>query len=102
EKKVPALVQATDVYSERIAVSAAALAGRAQVVPDQPVKTRILVATRGNPRLTQFAIDEAKAHHGELLVMFVRHIAVTPFAPVQQTQLSSDPEAIEMFAEFSK
>jgi len=100
EKTVPALVEATDTASERIAVSAAALAGRAQVVPEQPIKTRLLVATRGNPRLTKFAIDEAKAHHGELLVMFVRHIAVAPFAPVQHMELADDPEAVAMFAEF--
>jgi amino acid transporter/nucleotide-binding universal stress UspA family protein len=100
EKTAPALVRATDTYSERLAVSAAALAGRAQVVPQGPIKTRLLVATRGNPRLTKFAIEEARAHHGELLVLFVRHIAVTPFAPVQQAQLASDPEAVAMFAEF--
>lgn len=100
EKNAPALVAATDTASSRLAVSAAALAGRAQVVPDQPIKTRLLVATRGNPRLTKFAIEEAKAHHGELLVMFVRHIAVAPFAPVQHMELADDAEAVAMFAEF--
>jgi nucleotide-binding universal stress UspA family protein len=100
EKRVPALVEATDTASERLAVSAAALMGRAQVAPTGPIKTRLLVATRGNPRLTKFAIEEARAHHGELLVLFVRHIAVTPFAPVKRMELKDDPEAVEMFASF--
>ena len=100
EKRVPALVEATDTASERLAVSAAALVGRAHVTPVGPIKTRILVATRGNPRLTKFAIEEARAHHGELLVLFVRHIAVTPFAPVKRMELADDPEAVEMFNDF--
>lgn len=102
EATVPALVEATDVASGRIAASAAALAGRAQVTPIGPIKTRILVASRGNPRLMKFAIEEAKAHHGELLVLFVRHIAVTPFAPVKAMDLTEDPEAAAMFAQFRK
>jgi nucleotide-binding universal stress UspA family protein len=100
EKRFPALVEATETASARLAVSAAALAGRARVVPAGPIKTRILVATRGNPRLTKFAIDEARAHHGELLVLFVRHIAVTPFAPVKRMELEDDPEAVEMLTAF--
>jgi nucleotide-binding universal stress UspA family protein len=100
EKRAPALVAATDTASERLAASAAALAGRAHVTPMAPIKTRLLVATRGNPRLTKFAIEEARAHHGELLVLFVRHIAVTPFAPVKRMELADDPEAVEMFATF--
>ncbi len=100
EVKVPGLVEATDAASERIAVTAAALAGRAQVVTEGPIQTRILVSTRGNPRLMKFAIEEAKAHHGELLVLFVRHIAVAAFAPIKLMELAEDREAVAMFAEF--
>ncbi len=102
EKTVPALVEATDTASERLAASAAALAGRSQVVPAGPIQTRIMVATRGNPRLIKFSIEEAKARHGEILVLFVRHIAVAAYGPVKQKSLAEDAEAVEMFADFRR
>jgi amino acid transporter/nucleotide-binding universal stress UspA family protein len=100
EKAAPALVQATDAASERLAASAAVLAGKSHVVPAGPIQTRIMVATRGNPRLMKFALEEAKARHGEILVLFVRHLAVAPFGPVKQMTLAEDAEAVEMFAQF--
>jgi nucleotide-binding universal stress UspA family protein len=100
EKTVPALVEATDTASERLAASAAALAGRSQVVPAGPIQTRIMVATRGNPRLMKFALEEAKARNGEVLVLFVRHVAVAAYGPVKQKSLAEDAEAVEMFADF--
>jgi nucleotide-binding universal stress UspA family protein len=102
EKTVPSLVEATDTASVRLAASAAALAGRAHVTPVGPIKSRILVATRGNPRLMKFAIDEAQARHGELLVLFVRHIAVAAYAPVKTMTLAEDAEAVQMFADFRR
>jgi nucleotide-binding universal stress UspA family protein len=102
EKTMPALVEATDTASERLAASAAALAGKSQVEPVGPIKTRIMVATRGNPRLMEFAIDEAKARQGEILVLFVRHIAVAAYGPVKQMSLADDAEAVAMFADFRK
>jgi nucleotide-binding universal stress UspA family protein len=101
-KTVPALVEATDTASIRLAASAAALAGKSQVEPVGPIKTRIMVATRGNPRLMKFAIEEAQARHGEILVLFVRHVAVAAYGPVKQMSLAEDAEAVEMFAEFRK
>ncbi len=100
EKTAPALVTATDAASVRLAASAAALLGRTSTVPTGPIQKRILVATRGNSKLMAFAIDEARAHHGEILVLFVRHIAVQAFAPIKQMTLADDPEALEMFEEF--
>src|SRR5262249_23679760 len=102
EKTAPALVQATDVASVRLAASAAALIGKSSVKPTGPINMRLMVATRGNPRLMKFAIDEAKAHHGEVLAVFVRHIAVTAFAPVKTMTLAEDAEAVEVFQEFRK
>jgi nucleotide-binding universal stress UspA family protein len=102
EATVPSLVEATDTATGRLAASAAALTGRAQVTPVGPIQKRILVATRGNPRLMKFAIEQAQALHGELLVLFVRHVAVTAFAPVRAMQLAEDREAVEMFADFRK
>jgi nucleotide-binding universal stress UspA family protein len=100
EKAAPALVEATDAAGERLAASAAALLGRTDTKAEGPIQKRILVATRGNPKLMAFAIEEAKAHHGEVLVLFVRHIAVTAFAPVKPMTLVDDREAMEMFAQF--
>jgi nucleotide-binding universal stress UspA family protein len=100
EKTAPALVTATDAASVRLAASAAALMGRSAVTPVGPIQKRILVATRGNPKLMKFAIEEAKAHHGEILVLFVRHIAVTAFAPVKAMTLAEDAEAVALFSEF--
>jgi amino acid transporter/nucleotide-binding universal stress UspA family protein len=100
EKRAPALVTATGAASERLAASAAALLGKTTTAPAGPIQKRIMVATRGNPRLMNFAIDEARAHHGELLVIFVRHIAVAAFAPVKPMTLADDREAVEMFAQF--
>jgi nucleotide-binding universal stress UspA family protein len=102
EKAAPALVVATDTASERLAASAAALMGKSAVAPTGPIQKRILVATRGNPKLIKFAIDEASAHHGEIIVLFVRHIAVTAFAPVNAMSLADDAEAVEMFSEFRR
>jgi nucleotide-binding universal stress UspA family protein len=100
EKKAPALVEATDVAGERLAASAAALAGRSKVTPTGPIQCRIMVATRGNPRLIKFAIEEAQARHGEIIVLFVRHIAVAAFGPVKSMALAEDAEAVAMFADF--
>jgi nucleotide-binding universal stress UspA family protein len=102
EKTAPALVQATDVASVRLAASAAALIGKSSVKPTGPINMRLMVATRGNPRLMKFAIDEAKAHQGEVLAVFVRHVAVTAFAPVKPLTLAEDAEAVEVFQEFRK
>jgi nucleotide-binding universal stress UspA family protein len=100
EKRAPALVEATGVASERLAASAAALLGRTRTASTGPIQKRILVATRGNPKLMRFAIEQAKGLHGELIVLFVRHIAVPAFAPVKPMSLADDAEAMEMFAEF--
>jgi nucleotide-binding universal stress UspA family protein len=100
EKRAPALVEATGVASERLVASAAALLGRTRTAPSGPTQKRIMVATRGNPKLVAFAIEQGKALHGELIVLFVRHIAVTAFAPVKPMSLADDAEAMEMFAAF--
>lgn len=100
EKKAPALVEVTGVASERLAASAAALLGRTRTAPAGPIQKRILVATRGNAKLMNFAIEQAHALQGELIVLFVRHIAVTAFAPIKSMSLADDQEAMEMFAEF--
>jgi amino acid transporter/nucleotide-binding universal stress UspA family protein len=100
EKRAPVLVEVTGVASERLAASAAALLGRTSTVAVGPIQKRIMVATRGNTKLMDFAVDQARAFHGELIVLFVRHIAVTAFAPVKQMTLADDIEAMQIFAAF--
>jgi amino acid transporter len=62
-----------------------------------PDKTRILIATTGNPKLVDFALDECKLRQGSLYVLFVRHIAVGRFAPVGTPNVDSDFTAAALF-----
>jgi amino acid transporter/nucleotide-binding universal stress UspA family protein len=93
---MPALAQATTAGAASLAAKAAALARRPQ--PTAPAKTRIMVATRGNPRLIHYAIEQCRLASGELLVLFVRHIAVPTMGSSRHADVSQDPEAVEMFA----
>jgi nucleotide-binding universal stress UspA family protein len=60
---------------------------------------RIMAATRGNPKLVRFALDEAKARQAELLVLFVRHLAVTTMGSANVPDANLDPEAQALFQE---
>ena len=57
----------------------------------RPVK-RVMVASRGNPKLLHFAFDYAKSQRAEVWVMFVRHIAVLS-GPARETDVAADDEA---------
>lgn len=63
---------------------------------------RILVATPGNLKVFRFALDEARTRGAELLVLFVRHIAVPTLGPAQAADIRSDPEAEALFAQVEK
>lgn len=65
-------------------------------------QTRILVATRNNPRLIRFALDEAKLRNGEMYLLFVRHLAVARMGTPTKNQVAADPEAAELFATVAK
>jgi amino acid transporter/nucleotide-binding universal stress UspA family protein len=69
---------------------------------DVTTQTRILVATRNNPRLIRFALEEAKLRNGEVYLLFVRHIAVTRMGAPSKPQVAADPEAAELFATVAK
>ena len=59
---------------------------------------RILVATVGNPGLLRFAVEEARNRHAELLVLFVRQLAVIPMGSVATTNwTAADKEAQMLF-----
>ncbi len=62
-------------------------------------KSRILTATRGNPGLMQFALEQAKNRQAELLVLFIRHIALPTLGHAQETSADYDSEAQQMFAQ---
>jgi amino acid transporter len=93
---VPALAQAGTTATATLAAKAAALTKRPPAAI--PTKTRIMVATRGNPRLMKFAIEQARLAQGELFVLFVRHIAVPTMGSARSGDPTHDPEAVELFS----
>lgn len=56
-------------------------------------KVRLLVATQGSPKLVQFALEQAKSFHAEVLFLYVRHIAVPMLGPAHKPDITNDPEA---------
>jgi nucleotide-binding universal stress UspA family protein len=62
-------------------------------------KLRLMVATRGNPRLLEFALDQAKTRQAELLILFVRHLAVVAMGSVTKPDVTKDAEAQTLFRE---
>lgn len=72
--------------------------------PSYEPKGIVMVAARGgNPRLLQFAIEEAKNRQAELRVLFVRQLAVVPMGPEENSfDASADPEAQALFAEVGR
>lgn len=61
-------------------------------------QSRFLTATRGNPKLLKFALENAKEHKAELLILFVRNVAVPVLGAAANFGSESDPEAIKAFA----
>lgn len=61
-------------------------------------KPRYMVATQGNAKLINFALDQAHVHDAELLVLFVRHVAVVTMGTVERISLDEDEVAQQMFA----
>jgi amino acid transporter/nucleotide-binding universal stress UspA family protein len=60
-------------------------------------RERLMVATTGNPRLIDFALRECKSRQAELMLLFVRHLAVTPMGPSPAPTLDEDQQAKELF-----
>ena len=61
-------------------------------------QSRFLTATRGNPKLLKFALENAKEHKAELLILFVRQVAVPVLGTATNFGSESDPEAQTAFA----
>ena len=69
------------------------------MIPFDPGKGKILVATRGNPELLKFAAEEAAARHSNLIVLFVRDLQLAFGPPVSgMYRPQDDPEAIPIFS----
>lgn len=94
-------IPAPEVSEWRIPVPVPTPALEAAEVRAEPVapQRRLLVAIRGGRRLMQYAIDQAKHEHAELLALFVRHIAVPTMGSSGVGDLSTDPEAQSLFRE---
>jgi amino acid transporter len=60
-------------------------------------KERIMVATQGNPRLIDFALRECTSRQAELMLLFLRHLAVMPMGPTPTPTLEEDDQARELF-----
>lgn len=72
------------------------------VEPAYVVKQRVMVSTRGNPRLVKFALEQAVSRQAELLVLYVRHVAVPLMGDANRADVNDDPEAKALFAEIQQ
>lgn len=68
------------------------------ILPFDPGKKKILVATRGNPELLKFAAEEAESRDANLLVLFVREMRLAFGAPGETAfRVEDDSEAVPIF-----
>ena len=58
-------------------------------------RKRVMVASRGNPKLLRFAFEYAKAQQAEVWVVFIRYIAVA-VGPARSTDVAADNEAQQL------
>jgi amino acid transporter len=92
--RIRAWLLAPVVVPEAAAVPAAPVEA---IAPAYTPMARIMVATRWNPRLLRFAVEEARNRRAELLVLFVRQLAVIPMGSVTEPDASVDAEAQAVF-----
>jgi len=57
---------------------------------------RFLTASRGNPKLLKFALENAKEHKAELIFLYIRQVAVAVLGPALKE--GPDAEALALFA----
>ncbi|MBC7821304.1 MAG: amino acid permease [Planctomycetaceae bacterium] len=65
---------------------------RLVALPRPAPAKRVMVASRGNPKLLRFACEYARSQNAELWVIFVRYIAVD-VGPARASDLAADNEA---------
>ncbi len=81
-------------------MAAARVTSKVSEVPTRPQphwKKKILVATRGNPRLLKFAFEHAKSQDAEILLLFIRHVAIET-GGARAEDLAADAEALALQA----
>ncbi len=83
-------------------VEKSAAAAQLMVSGESARKKRLLVSTYGNMKLLSYAIGQAKLQEAELLVLFVRYIAVIPMGDVKPEDWHDDPAAAKMFGDVAK
>lgn len=79
--------------ARKIEVSSPVAARAASRVPAR----KVMVATRGNEHLLQFAVQEARNQEAELFVLYVRHVAIATMGPANVADANLDPEAVAVF-----
>jgi amino acid transporter len=88
--RVPARLQPTG-------VGAVAAEVEPELLPFDPSKPKLLVATRSNLRLLQFAFDEARRRDANLFLLFVRDLAVLFPTDEHPMTPEEDGEAADLF-----
>jgi amino acid transporter/nucleotide-binding universal stress UspA family protein len=97
---VPRMADAVSSLFEAPPVAEAEALTMVGITPFDPTKGKILVSTRGNPELLQFAAEEAEQRDCNLLVLFVRDLRVAYGPPVDgQFRLEDDKDAVPIFAQ---
>ncbi len=94
-QRVPRVRAAPTAALEAAAEAAAAPVG--ELLPFDPGKGRVLVASRGNLKLLRFAFDEARRRDANIFVLYVRDIAVMYAGQSAPLTPEEDHEATALF-----
>jgi amino acid transporter/nucleotide-binding universal stress UspA family protein len=65
-------------------------------------RRRIMVATRGNLELFRYALEAARTQHAELMILFVRHLAIATMGTSNVADIEADEEAQSFLAQASQ
>jgi amino acid transporter len=97
---VPTMLQSPEeTFAETHEIPATSVLAVPIVEPAYTPVARVMAATRWNPRLVRFAVEEAKIRRAELLVLFVRQFAVVPMGPIAHPNVHEDADALKLFAD---
>lgn len=64
-----------------------------------PSRPKILVASRGNPSIVRFAIEEARHRGANVFLLFVREVNVAFGGPIRTLSPDEDPIAAQLFSD---
>jgi len=81
----------------RVLPAAAAPVPEGDLLPFDPGRGRLLVATRGNLKLLRFAFDEARRRDANIFVLYVRDLAVLYPGQMHPMTPDEDQEASTLF-----